>query len=252
MANIAVEKEENKRKRKPVAIKLMLAILVASVAIAAFVRSDFFTIKQISVEGATTITADEIIDVSGLAEVEQIFSFNASKVTSEILKQLPRVGMASVDRYLPDKLVIRISEREPILYIKQQSGYFAVDRNYMVFSKTPIIEVASTILVTGLEKLEIDVGKPFLKNQTAQTQTFARIVAFLEDRALCPMVSEIYISPKAYYIYTRNSSVVRFFSYSAFKANEEFLESFIPYDNKGVMVEVVDGAKPVYKLINIE
>ncbi|RJP24804.1 MAG: FtsQ-type POTRA domain-containing protein [Candidatus Abyssobacteria bacterium SURF_5] len=102
------------------AVSLSLKIAVAGCAVAVlgmtvsrFVGSSSrFSIKHIGVTGNTHVTAQTIIQQSGLKEGENIFRSVLADAAASIAR-IPRVHSVVVRRKLPDEIHIEIKERRP-------------------------------------------------------------------------------------------------------------------------------------------
>ncbi|MBZ0220778.1 MAG: FtsQ-type POTRA domain-containing protein [Candidatus Methylomirabilis sp.] len=95
--------------------------------------SGYFSISGISVTGAERVTEEEVIGLSGLKEGQNLFSFSKDQVISS-LKANAWIESASIDRKLPDKVVIEITERRPAVFVKTD-GLYLMDARGIIFKR---------------------------------------------------------------------------------------------------------------------
>ena len=88
--------------------------------------SSFFSIKAISIKGLKSISNKEIVASSGLKCNDKIFKFSPEEVARKILADR-RVKSVIVRRDLPSIYDIRVEERVPIAYWKNNENLFFVD-----------------------------------------------------------------------------------------------------------------------------
>lgn len=214
-----------------------------------FIRSDYFSIKNINVQGALKVNEEEVLNVSGIKIDDNIFAFSASKVQDKI-KQISNVKNASVVRIYPSSVKIIVTERVPYMIIFSGGFYYSIDKEGQVLSKDAQAFNSTGVVVTGINGIALEQGSAFNFLSLAATQTAYEILDYLQNESLFDMVSEIYISPKgAYYIFTKKNNVIKFYSLTAFNANKEFVKLFFLNEDRPIMAEIVDGSNPVYKVI---
>ena len=121
------------RKNKRFSIFFALAI-VALIATAALV-SPLFHIRQISIEGNSAISTEDILNQAKIVQGQNMFAFSASAVGRQI-NLLPHVKEVSVVREFPDVVIISIIERTPVANIRvgNSGTYLLIDNDGMVLS----------------------------------------------------------------------------------------------------------------------
>ena len=85
-----------------------------------------FVVDDISLIGRVNTKRGEIIGATKVTPGQSILEINPKKIQSSIAK-LPWVEFAIVQRYLPNKLVIRISERQPIAIWQKDANLALID-----------------------------------------------------------------------------------------------------------------------------
>lgn len=115
-------------KKRPARARLYgpAAFLALCLAIV-FAMSIFFRVSRIEVRGNAYYTADEIVLASGVEEGDNLFFINQFSVMSRIFSRLPYVDTASVTRYLPNRVIITVTESEAMAAIGQEGQYWVID-----------------------------------------------------------------------------------------------------------------------------
>jgi len=99
-----------------------------------FIDNPDYKLSNIEVQTDGTLQRDQILNVAGLREGQNIFRVNLARV-HERLQELPQVDGVEVVRKLPAEIDIRIVERKPIGWItseKQIADPFASDAAFLV------------------------------------------------------------------------------------------------------------------------
>lgn len=108
----AQRRHENKHKRRTLFyIILFVLISIAFIAVSVVV---FLKIKNIEVEGTEKYTYEQIMELVPITEGENIYSFKKKEIEETLMRDLPYVGKAEIKRDLPTKIVINITEEEPV------------------------------------------------------------------------------------------------------------------------------------------
>ena len=252
MARARIVRKAKSRRKKSKIKFLAVLVMAAAVFLVYFLRSDRFIVRNISVEGNSALSAEEVIISSTIYEGQQLFAFKSSALEEKIKSDLAFVKDVSVRRVLPDSIRITVTEREPSLLIKTGGEYALVDPEGRIISKSEAPDARKCIVVSGLSGIEISEGADFEFGRNSQTQTVFELMRFFEHNKISDRISEIHIGKDSYYVYTKNSNVIKFFNYSAFRMNEDFLVKYISEEKRSIMVEVIEGRSPVSRAIEIQ
>ena len=120
-------------------------VLILSNIIKASVQSGF-VVDDISLIGRINTRKSDIIEAIKVVQGQSILEIDPKKIHSKI-ENLPWVEFAIVQRNLPNKLVVTITEREPIAIWQKDTNLSIIDRkghlikvsNLRPFRKLPIL-----------------------------------------------------------------------------------------------------------------
>lgn len=122
-----------------------------------FKSTDLFVVKDteknIIIDTGRTVTPDLVKMFLGIKEGVNLFSINVDEKRDELLQKAPSIKDISIQRYMPDRLVISIIEREPVARVGIDGQ--VVDDEGVVFARSS--KDASTLPVICKMKIK---GKP--------------------------------------------------------------------------------------------
>lgn len=103
--------------------------------------SPYLKAKTITVDGATTISAQQIIATSGVTVGTPLARVNGARV-ERALTSIPRIASVTVVRGWPDRITLQVSERRPIAMV----GSLGVDQEGVRFplatgEKAPTVRI---------------------------------------------------------------------------------------------------------------
>ncbi len=103
---------------------LSFLVILAAIVVGCVV---FFRVNEVTVEGNSRYTAQEIIDASGVELGENLLLINKPQTAGAIQKQLPYVQNVFVIRRLPDGLTLRITESAAAAAIQVEEAWWLMD-----------------------------------------------------------------------------------------------------------------------------
>jgi cell division protein FtsQ len=107
-----------------------------------------FGLTQVSVTGHRYTPDSDILDAVGLGEARTMLSFD-SRAAQDRIERLPWVERASVERVLPDRLEVRVSERSPSAVWRLGNRNFLIDKSGRILTGVPKDAMPSLPRVAG-------------------------------------------------------------------------------------------------------
>jgi cell division protein FtsQ len=107
-----------------------------------------FGITQVSVTGHRYTMDSDIFDAVGLDSMQTMLSFD-SRAAQDRIERLPWVERASIERVLPDRLEVRVSERLPSALWRLGNRNFLIDKSGRILAAVPKDAMASLPRVAG-------------------------------------------------------------------------------------------------------
>ena len=108
---MARNRSTNRRRRRgrfSFLMKLLCILLIAGAVVAAL--TVFFKVQSITVSGNARYTSEEVVAASGIEIEDNLFLLNKYSAAQAIFEKLPYVEEATINRALPDTIVITVRE----------------------------------------------------------------------------------------------------------------------------------------------
>jgi cell division protein FtsQ len=105
-------------------------------------------LTQVSVTGHRYTLDSDIFDAIGLENARTMLGFD-TRAAQQRIERLPWVERASIERVLPDRLEVRISERSPFAVWRRGDRYALIDRSGRVLAAVPRDAMPSLPRVAG-------------------------------------------------------------------------------------------------------
>ena len=160
-------------------------------------------IKQGSVReniafGKPDATDEEIIRAIDIEEGDNLFFFDRFAALSRVFAKLPYVEEVSVERSLPNKVIITVTESQALAYLVLGDELWTIDHSCKVLGKATEEELSGLIAVEGVDPGTLLIGEPLqTKDGDAElVEYLAEVLYQLEGRGLYTQVDSIDFSDK--------------------------------------------------------
>ncbi len=107
-----------------------------------------FGLTQVSLTGHRYTLDSDVFDAVGLQAAHTMLSFD-SRAAQDRIERLPWVERASIERVLPDRLEVRVSERSPYAVWQLGNRNFLIDKSGRVLTAVPRGAMPSLPRVAG-------------------------------------------------------------------------------------------------------
>ena len=169
---------------------IMFFLVVVAVI---FVMSVFFRVSDIQVRGNSHYTNEEIIRAIDIEEGDNLFFFDRFAALSRVFAKLPYIDEVSVERSLPNKVIITVSESQALAYIVLGEEKWTIDHSCKVLGKANDDELLGLIPIDGISPGTLMIGE---KLETADgdekiVDYIAEVLFQLEERGLYRQVGRV-------------------------------------------------------------
>lgn len=183
---------EYMKPRRHSSISAPLMFVIVEVALI-FVMSVFFRVDDIEVNGNTHYSDSEIIRAIDIEEGDNLFFFDRFAALSRVFAKLPYVEEVTVERKLPNKVIIDVTESTALAYLSLGEENWTIDHNCKVLGKAAESELSNLIAVRGISPGTLLIGEP-MQTEAGDSETveyLAEILYQIEQRGFASMVSTI-------------------------------------------------------------
>ena len=178
------------RRRSGFSGPLMFVIVIVAVI---FVMSIVFRVSDIQVKGNIHYTEEEIIRASAIEEGDNLFFFDRIAATSRALSKLPYIEDISVERSLPNRVIITVEESTALAYLELGDEQWTMDRRCKILGKAAQGETESLIPVVGFRPGTLMIGE-LMETESrdpAPVRFLAEILDQIEARGLAADVRQV-------------------------------------------------------------
>ena len=186
--------EQIKRNRKiKTLIKLILLLAVIAGIIIYLMLSPIFNIKNIIVEGNSSISSEQIISLSKVQKETNLFKVS-NKDTTASIKENPYVKSVEIRRKLPDTITFVITERIATYMLEYGGSYAYIDnQGYILEISANTKEGLAKIVGYETVQDEIVPGNRLCENDLEKLNTVLRITASAKTNQFDSLITSINI-----------------------------------------------------------
>lgn len=193
------EEQIRRNKRIKLILKVILFIAIVAGIIIYIMLSPIFNIKNITVEGNTNISTEQIISLSNVQKDVNLFKVS-NKDTISAIKENPYVKTVEIKRKLPDTITFVITERVATYMLEYGGSYAYID------NQGYILEISATPL-NGISKItgyttkqdEIVPGNRLNEDDLNKLNTVLRITASAKNNQIDTLITTINIQDSTEY-----------------------------------------------------
>ena len=147
-----------RRKKKKNTLAAPLSFFLVCLAIV-FALGVFFRVQTIDVEGGQSYSEEEIIAASGIDMGDNLFFINRFSASSRIFTSLPFVESASIERKLPNHIVIHVEESRATAYVDWEGQNWMMTAGCKMLGTGTFGETESLIHVLNLVPISPTAGE---------------------------------------------------------------------------------------------
>ena len=240
-SNNIKHKKNKKKKQLPILKMLVVALLIATATIFAFV-SPIFRIQSIKVTGNTKIDSQTIESLSNLKIGDNIFQNNKSKIANNI-KQEAYIDKVEMKRHLPSTIEIIVKERKVQYQIKALDSYVYIDnQGYILEISNKKIEVPIIIgMIT--EDNNLLNGVKLLDGDIETLNTLAKILNSAKNIKIDNLITSINVRDKNQYILTLSNEKKEIYLGDASNLADKmsYIETILKKEKKNKGKIIIDG-----------
>jgi cell division protein FtsQ len=178
----------------------VFVLLVALVAGSLFVPQ--LEVKQVSVQGAQTISSTEIAGLAPVPEHRNILAYyilHSRALSRKIEKAEPAVQSAKITVQLPDTLVVTIAERQPYAVLNMGGNYWVLDIHGVPFRQVAIRPSGLPCVVMPPGALNPVLGQSIPLSDSTPMGAFYQAIVLLSSQrmAILSKIREITVDQNA-------------------------------------------------------
>ena len=161
------------RRRTSIGSAITFVLIVIAVI---FVMSITFRVDNIIVNGNQHYTSQEIINAIEIEQGDNLFFFDRFAAITRVFAKLPYVTEVSIERALPDKVIINVTESQAVAYLKLGNELWTMDEKCKILGKAAEGEEGTLIPITGF-----NAGTLFINETITTADNDDRTVSYLKE-----------------------------------------------------------------------
>ena len=178
--SINKKKMSRRRKLKKNMLSVLLAVVVMCVGLV-LVFSLFFKINTITISGDKVYSDKMVADKSGIEMGENLFKVNGEKLTEKLSKDLPYIKGVTVERKLPDTIIINVEAAKEVAAITTKKGFVLLDETGKVLDKNASILKENVAVINNVKLKEYIEGEKVVLTDEKKTETLIKLFEAIKN-----------------------------------------------------------------------
>lgn len=172
-----IKRKKTRRKKKHYLIRFLFLIFLCA-GTALFLRSGFFSVKEISVKGNSYYSDAQVINLSEVKRGENIFWGESVLNMKDKLARDPYFKEVKIKRVLPSKVEIRLDERKQIAAVAYGEEYIVIDSSGTVLRRSGVDPKLTTLY--GLTVSRLAEGDALEAEERASLEMTLKLLSAME------------------------------------------------------------------------
>ncbi|MBS5144182.1 MAG: FtsQ-type POTRA domain-containing protein [Butyricicoccus pullicaecorum] len=148
-----------KRKERRARMYKFMAVFLSLVC-GILALTTFFQVESIEIEGLSRYTTDEVRQVLGIQQGDNLFFCDRKGAQKRLQAQYPYFESVWIERDMPNQLIVHIKEAKPIAAVNGiQGGWFVLDKNCRVLERTDQSGANGIAQVMGIRTSGAEAGQ---------------------------------------------------------------------------------------------
>ena len=178
--SINKKKMSRRRKLKKHIFTVLLALVVMCVGLI-LVFSLFFKINTITIDGDKVYSDKMVVEKSGIETGENLFKINEEKLSQKLSNDLPYIKSVTVERKLPDTIIINIQAAKEVGAIATNKGFVLLDETGKVLDKNASILKENVAVINNVKLKEYVEGQKVVLTDEKKTETLIKLFEAIKN-----------------------------------------------------------------------
>jgi cell division protein FtsQ len=191
---MADEKYYKRRRRGAIIYTPIAALLIIVIVI--FGVSVFFRTSEIEVQGAKKYTAEQIVAASGIKKGDNLVFIDSSRSEESIKTNLPYLNDVRIDKVVPDKIEIIVTESLPIAVVTVNGARWILDQKARVLEEADENSVQGKIAVNGLSPTKATISRLLAVGDDDKTKLLylANVLSAVQSAGIAGDIASVDVS----------------------------------------------------------
>ncbi len=181
--SINKKKMSRRRKMKKHILTVLLAVAVMCVGVV-LVFSLFFRINNITVSGDRVYSDKMVVEKSEIVSGKNLFRVNEKRVSEKLSKELPYIKEITIERKLPDTLIINVTATRESAAVTTAKGFVLIDETGKVLDKNASILKENVAVIKGVKLKEYEEGAMVSFTDAKKTEILLELLGAIKKSGL--------------------------------------------------------------------
>ena len=174
-----------------------LSVLLAAGAIVAALTL-FFKVGEVEVTGNVRYTAEDILEISGVEQGDNLILLDKYHIAQRLYTQLPYITNVRINRKLPDGLVVEVTETTAAAAVRGGGGWWLLSGGGKLLEVVENSAAQNYMQIKGLETQEpVAGGRLSLVEDCAITvERLEELLRLMEEKGMLAMVDSISVTDR--------------------------------------------------------
>ncbi len=151
-----------RKRRRNMSLYYFIVVVFVIMALIFLSLTVFFNIKKTDISGTDLYTDEQIIQIAGISNKDNLFRIDTDQMKSDILSSFPYLEDITIKRKLPSTLQFTAVQAVPMANIQNKDGTFCVISTTGRIVETGVLEKKQGLVtVTGMDLKVKDLGKTY-------------------------------------------------------------------------------------------
>lgn len=177
-----------RKRRRNMSLYYFIVVVFVIMALIFLSLTVFFNIKKIEVNGTDLYTDEQITQIAGVGDSDNLFRIDVSQMKSDILSSFPYLEDITISRKLPSTLKFTAVQAVPMANIQNEDGTFCVISTTGRIVETGVLEKKSGLVtVVGMDLNVKDLGKTYEDKDSMKTTILNQILSEINTLGMTKM-----------------------------------------------------------------
>lgn len=192
MAQSSRSKRRRRRARGSLGPLMRMLSVVLTAVVIVIALTLFFKVDQVLVSGNSRYSQEEIIAVSGVEQGDNLILLNKYQIAKKLYTQLPYITDVRVNRNLPDRLLIEVTETKIALALESGGAWWLLSEDGKVLDVTDESGAEGYLLLRGITAEGITIGEPLrLAEGNLTVERLLELIAALSERGMLTQTDSV-------------------------------------------------------------
>lgn len=177
-----------RKRRRNMSLYYFIVVVFVIMALIFLSLTVFFNIKKVEITGTDLYTDEQIIQIAGITDSDNLFRIDTSQIKTDILNSFPYLEDITIQRKFPSTLKLTAVQAVPMANIQNEDSTFCVISTTSRIIETGVLEKKEGLVtVVGMDLEVKDLGKSYEDKDSMKTTILSQILSEINTLGMTKM-----------------------------------------------------------------